>query len=138
MVSLGERNMNRWLCILFILACFSQIGCAAILTEKEYILIDESVDVNPIFHGVVYSFQEKMQINKMVFLGSGRINGIDIYVLDVSNQWKLKKKLYAPIFFPREIYLFTETDTIKIKHRNPTDTGRLDTVLFYTFGAKGK
>ena len=50
--------MKRWKCLLFILACLSQIGCAALLTEQVYVLIDRPVSEKATFNGEIYSLPE--------------------------------------------------------------------------------
>ena len=47
--------MNKWRYLLFILVCLSQVGCAALLTEQEYVLIDRDVEEKMTFHGEIYS-----------------------------------------------------------------------------------
>ena len=69
--------MNRWRCLLFILACLSQIGCAALLTEQEYVLIDRDVEEKATFHGAIYSLPERVNVSELVLLGSGKIRNIE-------------------------------------------------------------
>ena len=46
--------MKRWKGLLLILACLSYIGCATLLTDREYILINRPVDGKVTFHGEIY------------------------------------------------------------------------------------
>ena len=129
--------MNRWKCLLFILACLSQIGCAALLTEQQYVLIDRPVNEKVTFNGEIYSLPESANIRKVVLLGSGKIRNIEIHVRDKRNQWEPVKKVPGGIQFPFEIPLIAETDAIKIIKHAMTGAGRIETVQFYTVADKG-
>ena len=129
--------MNRWKCGLFILACLSQIGCAALLTEQVYVLIDRPVSEKVTFNGEIYSLPERANIRKVVLLGSGKIRNIEIHVRDKRNQWEPTKKVPGGIQFPYEIPLMAETDAIKIIKHAMTGAGRIETVQFYTVADKG-
>lgn len=129
--------MNRWKCLLFILACLSQVGCAALLTEQVYVLIDRPVNEKMTFHGEIYSLPERVDIRKVVLLGSGKIRNIEIHVRDKRNQWEPTKKVPGGIEFPFEILLIAETDAIKIVKHAMTGAGRIETVQFYTIAEKG-
>ena len=85
--------MNRWKCLPFILVCLSQIGCAALLTEQVYVLIDHPVMEKVTFNGEIYSLPERADIRKVVLLGSGKIRNIEIHVRDKRNQWEPVKKV---------------------------------------------
>ena len=134
----GERIMNRWQCLLFILACVSQIGCAALLTEQEYVLIDRPVSEKATFHGEIYALPERADVRKIVLLGSGKIRNIEIHARDKRNQWEPVKKVPGGIEFPFEIPLSTETDAVKITKHSMTGAGRIETVQFYTIAEKGE
>ena len=129
--------MNRWKCLLFILLCLSQIGCAALLTEQEYVLIDRDVEEKATFHGAIYSLPERANVRKVVLLGSGKIRNIEIHVRDKRNQWEPTKKIPGGIQFPFEIPLSAETDAVKITKHSMTGAGRIETVQFYTVADKG-
>ena len=129
--------MNRWKGLLFILACLSQIGCAALLTEQEYVLIDRDVEEKATFHGAIYSLPERVNVRKIVLLGSGKIRNIEIYVRNKRNQWKPSKKVPGGIQFPYEIPLIAKTDAIKIIKHSMTGAGRIETIQFYTIADKG-
>ena len=129
--------MNRWKGLLFILGCLSQIGCAALLTEQEYVLIDRDVEEKMTFHGEIYSLPERADIRKVVLLGSGKIRNIEIHVRDKRNQWVPAKKVPGGIQFPFEILLIAKTDTIKIIKHSMTGAGRIEKVQFYTIADKG-
>lgn len=118
---------------LFILSfCILLIGCAALFTKQEYVLIDQSVTEKPIFHGVIFSIPEKAHIRKVRLLGVGKYNHIQISVRDRHNRWVLKKTVNVGFTFPYEIFLSAETDAIKIIKPTTTGSGRIDTVEFYT------
>ena len=129
--------MNKWRCLLFILACVSQMSCAALLTEQEYVLIDRDVEEKATFHGAIYSLPERANIRKIVLLGSGKIRNIEIHVRNKRNQWKPAKKVPGGIQFPYEIPLIAKTDAVKIIKHSMTGAGRIETVQFYTVADKG-
>ena len=129
--------MNRWKCLFFIVACLSQIGCAALLTEQVYVLIDRPVSEKATFHGEVYSLPERADVRKVVLLGSGKIRNIEIHVRDKRNQWEPAKKVLGGIQFPYEIPLIAKTDAIKIVKHAMTGAGRIETIQFYTVADKG-
>ena len=128
--------MNRWGYLLFILACLSQMSCAALLTEQEYVLIDRDVEEKMTFHGEIYSLPERADIRKIVILGSGKIRNIEIHVRDKRNQWEPVKKVPGGILFPFEIPLIAKTDAIKIIKHSMTGAGRIEAVQFYTVAEK--
>ena len=129
--------MRRWKYLIFILACLSQIGCAALFTEQEYVLIDRPVSEKAIFHGEIYSLPETVNVRKVVLLGSGKIRNIEIHVRDKRNQWEPAKKVHGGIQFPYEIPLIAKTDAIKIVKHAMTGAGRIETIQFYTVADKG-
>ncbi|MYB02072.1 hypothetical protein F4X90_20680 [Candidatus Poribacteria bacterium] len=129
--------MKGWKCLLFILACLFQIGCAALFTEQEYVLIDRPVREKATFNGEIYSLPERADIRKVVLLGSGKIRNIEIHVRDKRNQWEPAKKVHGGIQFPYEIPLIAKTDAIKIIKHSMTGAGRIETIQFYTVADKG-
>ena len=74
--------MNRWGYLLFILACLSQMSCAALLTEQEYVLIDRLVLGKVTRHEEIFWLPERADIRKIVILGSGQMQNIEIHVRD--------------------------------------------------------
>ena len=129
--------MRRWKYLIFILACLSQIGCAALFTEQEYVLIDRDVEEKATFHGAIYSLPERANVRKIVLLGYGKIRNIEIHVRDKRNQWKPTKKVPGGIQFPYEIPLSAETDAVKITKHSMTGAGHIETIQFYTIVDKG-
>ena len=129
--------MRRWKYLIFILACLSQIGCTALFTEQEYVLIDRPVSEKMTFHGEIYSLPETVNVRKVVLLGSGKIRNIEIHVRDKRNQWVPTKKVPGGIQFPFEIPLIAKTDAIKIIKHSMTGAGNIDTIQFYTVADKG-
>ena len=129
--------MRIWKYLIFILACLAQIGCTALFTEQEYVLIDRPVGEKMTFHGEIYSLPERADIRKVVLLGSGKIRNIEIHVRDKRNQWEPVKKVPGGIEFPFEIPLIAETDAIKIIKHAMTGAGHIETVQFYTVADKG-
>ncbi len=128
--------MNNWKLILFSLVCLACFGCAALFTEQEYTLVNQEVTPEPLFSGVAYTIPERVEVRKIVILGSGKIQNIDIHAREDSNHWKLVKRVQRAIEFPFELPLRAETDSIKISHRTTTGRGRIDTVQFYTIVEK--
>lgn len=128
--------MIRWKNLFLILICFSLTGCAALFTEEEYVLIDQPVTEKPVFYGVIFSLPERVNVRKIVILGSGKIQNIEIYVRDKRNRWEPKRKVPGGISFPYEISLTAETDAIKIIKPSTTGSGYIKTVQFYTIVEK--
>lgn len=112
--------------------CLFIIGCAALFTKQEYVLIDQQVTENPIFHGVIFSIPEKAPVRKVRLLGVGKYQNIEISVRVRHSRWELKKKVQGGITFPYDVFLSAETDAIKIIKPTTTGSGRIDTVEFYT------
>jgi hypothetical protein len=115
----------------------AQVGCAALLTEQTYVLIDRDVEEKATFHGAIYSLPESANVRKIVLLGSGKIRNIEIHVRDKRNRWKPAKKVPGGIQFPYEIPLIAKTDAIKIIKHAMTGAGRIETIRFYTVADKG-
>lgn len=124
--------MNNRKLILFPLVCLACFGCAALFTEQSYTLVDQEVTPEILFSGVAYTIPERVDVRKIVILGSGKIQNIDIHAREDSNHWKLVKRVQRAIEFPFELPLRAETDSIKISHRSTTGKGRIDTIQFYT------
>ena len=123
--------MDRWKYLLFILACLSYIGCATLLTDQAYILINRPVDGKVTFHGEIYWLPESADVRKIVLLGSGQLQNIEIHVRDESRQWELVKKVPGGQL-PFEIPLTAETDAVKIVKLSRTANSRIETIQFYT------
>ena len=128
--------MNNWKHILFPLVCLACFGCVALLTEQTYILVDQEVTPEILFTGVAYTIPERVDVRKIVILGSGKIQNIDFHAREDSNHWKLEKRVQRAIEFPFELPLRAVTDAIKISHRSTTGKGNIDTVQFYTITEK--
>ena len=128
--------MKKWKCLLFILVCLSQISCAGLLTEQEYVLIDRPVDGMVTFHGEIYWLPESAAIRKIALLGSGQLQNLEIHVRDDGRKWKLVKKVPGGRL-PFEIPLTAETDAVKIVKLSKIANSRLETVQFYTIAKKG-
>ncbi len=128
--------MNNWTCFLILLVCFSCFGCAALLTEQEFTLVDQEVSIEPLYAGTAYSILERVDLRKIVILGSEKIQYIDIHAREDANHWKLVKSIKRAIQFPYVVLLRAETDTIKISHRTTTGKGSIDTIQFYTITEK--
>lgn len=127
--------MDRWKGLLFILACLSSIGCATLLTDQEYILINRPVDGKVTFHGEIYWLPESADVRKIAILGSGPLQNIEIHVRDESRQWELVKKVPGGRL-PFEIPLAAETDAVKIVKLSRTANSRIETIQFYTVASR--
>lgn len=128
--------MKRWKCLLLILVCLSQISCAALLTEQEYVLIDRPVDGMVTFHGEIYWLPESANIRKISLFGSGQLQNLEIHVRDAEKEWELVKKVPGGQL-PFEIPLTAETDAVKIIKLSRITNSRIDTIQFYTAVDKG-
>ena len=128
--------MKRWKCLFFMLVCLSQISCASLLTEQEYVLIDLPVDGMVTFHGEIHWLPESAEIRKIVLLGSGELRNIEVHVRDEKREWALVKKVPGGRL-PFEIPLTAETDAVKIVKLSRTANSRIETVQFYTVVEKG-
>ena len=84
--------MKRWKCLLLILACLSQISCAALLTEQEYVLIDRPVDGMATFHGEIYWLQKARTFGKSRFsvLGNCKTSKFMFATRKKSGNWSKK------------------------------------------------
>ena len=131
----GGRTVKKWKCLLFMLVCLSQISCAAFLMEPEYTLIDRPVDGMVTFHGEIYWLPESADIRKIVLLGSGLLQNLEIHVRDESRQWEFIKKVPGGRL-PFEIPLTAETDAVKIIKLSRITDSRIETIQFYTAADK--
>lgn len=122
--------MNKFHGILLI--CAFTIGCAALITEQTYLLIDAPVKEEFIASGLVYSIPEKKEVRKIRILGEGIVENIDIYTRDGEFNWKEVKRIKNRVTFPIEITLVAHTDTIRILQRTVTGKGQIHTIEFYT------
>ena len=127
--------MQRWKCLIFILIALTQISCAAVLTQQEYVLIDRPVDGMVTFHGEIYWLPEQADVRKIVLLGSGQLQNLEIHVRNAERQWQLVKKVPGGRL-PFEIPLTAETDAVKIIKLSKTRNSRIDTIQFYTTAQK--
>ncbi len=128
--------MKKWKCLLFMLVCLSQISCTAFFTEPKYTLIDRKVDGMVTFHGEIYWLPESADIRKIVLLGSGQLQNIEVHVRDKKRAWELVKKVPGGRL-PFEIPLTAETDAVKIIKLSRTADSRIETIQFYTAADKG-
>ena len=127
--------MKKWKCLLFMLVCLSQISCATFFMEQEYTLIDHPVDGMVTFHGEIYWLPESADIRKIVLLGSGLLQNLEIHVRDESRQWEFIKKVPGGRL-PFEIPLTAETDAVKIIKLSRITDSRIETIQFYTAADK--
>ena len=103
-------------------------------------MINRPVDGKVTFHGEIYWLPERADIRKIVLLGSGQLQNIEIHVRDEKRQhgrrqWKLAKKVPGGLL-PFEIPLTAETDAVKIIKRSRTANSRIETVQFYTVASR--
>lgn len=115
-----------------LLICAFAIGCAALMTEQTYLLIDAPVKEEFIASGLIYSIPEKKEIRKIRILGEGIVENIDIYTRDGEFNWKEVKRIKNRVTFPIEITLVAHTDAVRILQRTVTGKGQIHTIEFYT------
>lgn len=123
---------------IYLLSILFITSCAVLFTEQEYLLIDKPVTEKPEFHGVIFSMPEIANVRKIVFLGRGKVQNLQIHVRDKRKQWKPYKKIPGAITFPHEVMLIAETDAVKIIQPSVRGTGHIDTVQFYRIVDKVK
>ena len=122
--------MSRLYAILLISTLF--IGCSALTTGQKYVLVNEEVKEKFIPSGRVYSISEPKDIRKIIILGEGIVQNIDIYVRDAKFNWKVVKKIKRTVTFPIEISVVAKTDAVRILQKTVRGRGRINTVEFYT------
>ena len=122
--------MSRFYAILLI--CALSIGCSALTTGQKYVLVDEKVKEKFIPTGVMYSISEPQDIRKIVILGEGVVEKMDVYVRDAKFSWKRVKMIDRRTSFPIELGVIAHTDTVRILQRKVSGRGRINTVEFYT------
>lgn len=89
------------------------------------------------FHGEIYWLPESAEIRKIVLLGSGQLQNIEVHVRDEKREWALVKKVPGGRL-PFEIPLTAETDAVKIVKLSRTANSHIETVQFYAVVEKGK
>ena len=122
--------MNRLYGILLI--CVLSSGCTALMTEQTYVRVDDPIKEKFIFSGRVYSIPETKEIRKIVILGEGMVQNIDIYARDGEFGWKVVKRIKDRVSFPIEITMVANTDAVRIIQKTLTGKGQIHTVEFYT------
>ena len=122
--------MNRLYGILLI--CAFSIGCAALMTEQTYLRVEAPVTEKFIPTGLVYSIPEPKEIRKIIILGEGTVENIDIYARDGEFNWKVVKRIKNKVTFPIETTMVANTNAIRILQKSVTGKGQIHTVEFYT------
>ena len=122
--------MNRLYGILLI--CVLSIGCAALMTEQTYLRVEAPVTEKFIPTGLVYSIPEPKEIRKIIILGEGTVENIDIYARDGEFNWKVVKRIKNKVTFPIETTMVANTNAIRILQKSVTGKGQIHTVEFYT------
>lgn len=128
--------MNKLYGILLI--CTLSIGCAALMTEQTYVRVKAPVTEKFIFSGVVYSIPEPKEIRKIIILGEGKVQNIDIYARDGEFNWKEIKRIKDTVTFPLAITMVANTDAIRIIQKSVTGKGQIHTVEFYTLQSENQ
>ena len=122
-------NKYYWILPIFIFC----IGCAALLSEQKYVLIDAPVTKERIIVGriplTVYSIPEQKPIRKIRIFGEGRVRNVKIYALQhgAFRRWKLVKDIKGELIFPHDVSMIAQTDSIAIAKTlavTPTKKGR--------------
>ena len=122
--------MNRLYGILLIRVL--SIGCAALMTEQTYVRVEAPVTEKFIPTGLVYSIPEPKEIRKIIILGEGTVENIDIYARDGEFNWKVVKRIKNKVTFPIETTMVANTDAVRILQKSVTGKGQIHTVEFYT------
>ncbi len=122
--------MNRLYGILLIGTL--SIGCAALMTEQTYLRVEAPVTEKFIPTGLVYSIPEPKEIRKIIILGEGTVENIDIYAQDGAFNWKVVKRIKNKVTFPIEMTMVANTNAIRILQKSVTGKGQIHTVEFYT------
>ena len=122
--------MNRFCGMLLI--CALSIGCAALTAEQTYVRVEAPIKEKFIFSGRVYSIPETKEIRKIIILGEGMVQNIDIYARDGEFNWKVVKRIKDKVSFPIEITMVANTDAVRILQKSVTGQGQIHTVEFYT------
>ena len=122
--------MNRLYGVLLI--CVLSIGCAALMTEQTYVRVEAPVTEKFIPTGLVYSIPEPKEIRKIIILGEGTVENIDIYARDGEFNWKVVKRIKNKVTFPIETTMVANTDAVRILQKSVTGKGQIHTVEFYT------
>ncbi len=128
--------MTIWKYPLIMLMCLLLTGCAALLSEQEYVLIDQLVSKKYVYSGLVFSIPERANVRKIMLIGTGKIQNFEIFVSDAKNRWEPFKKIHGAIEFPFEIPLIANTNAIKIVQRTIVGRGNINTVQFYSVAEK--
>ncbi len=128
--------MNRLYGILLI--CALSIGCAALITEQTYVRVDAPVTEKFIFSGLIYSIPEPEEIRKIIILGEGKVQNIDIYARDGEFNWKEIKRIKDNVPFPIEMTMIANTNAIRIVQKSLTGKGQIHTVEFYTLQSENQ
>ena len=124
--------MNKWTLVLILLFCFLLGGCATLLQEQEYVLIDRPVIKDHTYYHDIFSLPEIAKIRKIRLIGEGKLRNIEIHVRDAKQRWQLKQKIHQINQLPFDISLAVDTDAIKIKKIPTTVFGEIETIQFFT------
>ncbi|RKU32856.1 hypothetical protein C6499_02510 [Candidatus Poribacteria bacterium] len=84
------------------------------------------------FTFIKYSIPEPKEIRKIIILGEGTVQNIDIYARDGKFNWKVVKRIKNKVTFPIEMTVVANTDAVWILQKSVTGTGQIHTVEFYT------
>ncbi|RKU31551.1 hypothetical protein C6497_01770 [Candidatus Poribacteria bacterium] len=124
--------MNKWTLVLILLFWFSLGGCATLLQEQEYVLIDRPVINDHTYYYDIFSLPEIAKIRKIRLIGEGKLRNIEIYVRDTKQRWQLKQKIHQINQLPFDIPLVVNTDAVKVKKFHTTVFGEIETIQFFT------
>lgn len=102
------------------------------MTEQTYLRVDAPVTEKFITSGLVYSIPETKEIRKIIILGEGTVQNIDIYARDGEFNWKVVKRIKNKVNFPIEVTMVANTNAVRILQKSLTGKGQIHTVEFYT------
>jgi len=121
----------RGIFTLSILTVIILSGCSALSLKQEYVRADEDMKVKPVWSGVLFTIPEKRTIQKIVIVGKGRIQNIEIQARIDKDEWKTIKNIKRVITFPYEIHTMVRADAIRILQKTVTGKGRIETIELY-------
>ena len=122
--------MRRFHLHLFI-SCLLVTSCATLLSEQQYIQVDEKVTETFLPSGLMYSIPEKRDIRRIVILGEGTVTNVDSYARNSENNWKRIKKIKKTVGFPIEINVVLKADAVRINQKRIRGRGRINSVRFF-------
>jgi hypothetical protein len=118
--------------LLVILGTLLISACSVLLSESKYVRVDDGLQVEPIWSGILFTIPEKRGINKIVLLGEGHIRNIEVHARVSEDEWKIISQPKTLIEFPYEIQTYgLKADAIRILQKTMAGKGRIITLQLY-------